>query len=37
MTETDAVAYVEAVRPDGSRRRFAFGGVTTRMRDEGDD
>lgn len=37
MTETDAVAYVDAVRPDGSRRRFAFGGVTTRMRDEGDD
>ncbi|MFI9485885.1 DUF3375 domain-containing protein [Promicromonospora sp. NPDC052451] len=30
MTETDQVAVVEAVRPDGSRRRFAFGGVTVR-------
>jgi hypothetical protein len=30
MTETDEIAYVEAVRPDGSRRRFAFGDVTTR-------
>lgn len=27
MTETDEVSVVEAVRPDGSRRRFAFGGV----------
>ncbi|WP_258726887.1 DUF3375 domain-containing protein [Cellulomonas sp. NS3] len=29
MTETGEVAYVDAVRPDGSRRRFAFEGVTT--------
>jgi outer membrane murein-binding lipoprotein Lpp len=28
MTEIDEVAYVEAVRPDGTRRRFAFGAVT---------
>jgi len=28
MTETDQVAVVEAIRPDGTRRRFAFGGVT---------
>ena len=37
MAETDEVAFVEAVRPDGTRRRFAFGGVTTRMKDEIDD
>lgn len=37
MTDTGAVAYVEAVRPDGSRRRFAFEGVTTRMEDGSDD
>ncbi|MEU4387547.1 DUF3375 domain-containing protein [Promicromonospora sp. NPDC023805] len=30
MTETDQVAVVEAIRPDGTRRRFAFGGVTVR-------
>ncbi|WP_019137322.1 DUF3375 domain-containing protein [Cellulomonas massiliensis] len=29
MTGTGRVAFVEAVRPDGSRRRFAFEGVTT--------
>lgn len=34
MTETDEVAYVDAVRPDGTRRRFAFGGVTTLTKDE---
>ncbi len=37
MVETDEVAYVDAVRPDGTRRRFAFGGVTTLTRDESDD
>lgn len=36
MTETGEVAYVDAVRPDGTRRRFAFGGVTTRTKDEDD-
>lgn len=30
MTETDQVTVVEAIRPDGTRRRFAFGGVTVR-------
>jgi len=30
MTETGQVAFVDAVRPDGTRRRFAFGAVTTR-------
>ena len=34
MTETGEVAFVDAVRPDGTRRRFAFGGVTTRTRDD---
>ena len=29
MTETGEVAFVDAVRPDGTRRRFAFGDVTT--------
>jgi hypothetical protein len=37
MTETDQVAFVEAVRPDGSRRRFAFGGVTVRTKEDTDD
>jgi hypothetical protein len=37
MTETDQVALVEAVRPDGSRRRFAFGGVTVRTKEETDE
>jgi len=37
MTETGEVAFVDAVRPDGTRRRLAFGGVTTRTRDEIDD
>jgi hypothetical protein len=37
MTETGEIAYVEAVRPDGTRRRFAFGGVTTRVKDEDHD
>lgn len=37
MTETDEVAFVDAVRPDGTRRRFAFGAVTTQTKDENDD
>jgi len=37
MTETDELAFVDAVRPDGTRRRFAFGGVTTRMKDAVDE
>lgn len=37
MVETDEVAYVDAVRPDGTRRRFAFGGVTTATKDEDHD
>ncbi|WP_454048920.1 DUF3375 domain-containing protein [Cellulomonas sp. Marseille-Q8402] len=37
MVEMDEVAYVDAVRPDGTRRRFAFGGVTTVTKDEDDD
>ncbi|WP_182113735.1 MULTISPECIES: DUF3375 domain-containing protein [unclassified Actinotalea] len=37
MTETGDLAFVEALRPDGTRRRFAFGAVTTRMRDETDE
>ncbi|WP_047523929.1 DUF3375 domain-containing protein [Microbacterium sp. ZOR0019] len=30
MTESDEVSVVEALRPDGSTRRFAFGAVTAR-------
>ncbi|ROS78948.1 DUF3375 domain-containing protein [Cellulomonas sp. PhB143] len=37
MSETGEVAYVEAVRPDGTRRRFAFGAATTRTRDQHED
>lgn len=37
MEETGELAYVEAVRPDGTRRRFAFGGVTARTKDEDDE
>jgi len=37
MTETDELAFVDAVRPDGTRRRFALGGVTTLMKDGTDD
>lgn len=38
MTETGELAFVDAIRPDGTRRRFAFGGVTTQMtKDHGDD
>jgi hypothetical protein len=36
MTETDQVAVVEAIRPDGTRRRFAFGGVTVRTAADPD-
>ncbi|MBT0995257.1 DUF3375 family protein [Cellulomonas sp. DKR-3] len=37
MTETDELAFVDALRPDGTRRRLAFGGVTTRTKDETHD
>lgn len=37
MVETDEVAFVDAVRPDGSRRRFAFGAVTTLTKDADDE
>ncbi len=37
MAETDELAFVDAVRPDGTRRRFALGGVTTRTKDDTDD
>jgi hypothetical protein len=37
MAETNEVAFLDAVRPDGSRRRFALGGVTTRTKDHTDD
>lgn len=38
MTESDAVSIVEAHRPDGSTRRFAFGAVTARTANgETDD
>jgi len=38
MTETGELAFVDAIRPDGTRRRFAFGGVTTQTtKDHGDD
>jgi hypothetical protein len=36
MTETDEVAFVDAVRPDGTRRRFAFGAVSTLTHDMDD-
>ncbi len=39
MQETDRVAFVDAVRPDGTRRRLAFGAVTTsttRTKDDDD-
>ncbi|QGQ19161.1 DUF3375 family protein [Cellulomonas sp. JZ18] len=34
MTETGEVAFVDAVRPDGTARRLAFGAVTTRIGDD---
>ena len=37
MTETGELAFVDAVRPDGTRRRLAFGGATTRMKDAVDE
>lgn len=37
MTETDELAFVDALRPDGTRRRLAFGGVTTRTKDDTDE
>lgn len=33
-TETETIAYVEAIRPDGTPRRFAFEGLAVRMEDE---
>ena len=37
MTETDELTFVDAVRPDGSRRRFAFGATSTTTEDANDD
>jgi hypothetical protein len=37
MSEGDGVSVVEALRPDGSARRFAFGSVTARTAKESDD
>ncbi|NNC10294.1 DUF3375 domain-containing protein [Planctomonas sp. JC2975] len=37
MSEGDEVSVVEALRPDGTRRRFAFGSVTARAAKEADD
>ena len=34
MSESDELAFVDAVRPDGTRRRFAFAATTTRTKDE---
>lgn len=37
MSEGDGVSVVEALRPDGTTRRFAFGSVTARTAKEHDD
>ncbi|MDW4572211.1 DUF3375 domain-containing protein [Microbacterium sp. M3] len=37
MSEGDDVSVVEALRPDGTTRRFAFGSVTARTAKESDD
>ncbi|HMR49136.1 MAG TPA: DUF3375 domain-containing protein [Arachnia sp.] len=37
MEEQDAISVVEARRPDGTTRRFAFGAVTARTAKEHDD
>ncbi|RJO70032.1 DUF3375 domain-containing protein [Nocardia panacis] len=38
MTETEEVVTVEAIRPDGTRRQFAFGGVlSTPKREKTED
>lgn len=37
MSEGDAVSVVEALRPDGTTRRFAFGSVTARTAKESHD
>ncbi|WP_440710389.1 DUF3375 domain-containing protein [Herbiconiux sp. YIM B11900] len=37
MTESAEVSTVQAVRPDGTTRRFAFGAVTARTTKEDDD
>jgi hypothetical protein len=34
MVDRDEVSVVEAVRPDGTRRRFAFGAVTARTTEQ---
>ncbi len=34
MTESDDISIVEARRPDGTSRRFAFGTVTARTAKE---
>jgi len=37
MVEGEEVSVVEAVRPDGTARRFAFGAVTARTVKETED
>jgi hypothetical protein len=38
MTEGEGISVVEALRPDGSTRRFAFGAVTARtVKEESHD
>lgn len=37
MSEDEEISVVEALRPDGSTRRFAFGSVTARTAKEADD
>ena len=37
MIEEDGVSVVEALRPDGTTRRFAFGAVTARNVKESRD
>ncbi len=37
MTETDELAFVDAVRPDGTRRRFAFGATSTTTHEHDDE
>ena len=37
MSEGGGVSVVEALRPDGTTRRFAFGSVTARTAKEHDD
>jgi DNA-binding transcriptional MerR regulator len=37
MSEGESISIVEALRPDGTTRRFAFGSVTARTAKESDD